>query len=215
MTSAVIAGASGLVGGRCLHHLLEQPQIARVTALVRTQLSLTNAKLEQRVVTFPAVIDAVPKDVDAAFCALGTTIKKAGSREGFAAVDKDAVLAFARASRTRGARCFVLVSSVGADPRSMNFYLRIKGEVEHDVSALGFETLHILRPSVLDGERAESRPAERISIAVLRKVSGVLGTGFKYAPIHVDVVGKAMVKLALSTARGVTVHESPALHALG
>ena len=212
--NAVIAGASGLVGGRCLHHLLEHPEVARVTALVRRPLPLTHPKLEQRTVAFPDVLEAIPKDVDDAFCALGTTMKKAGSREAFLAVDRDAVLGFARSCRERGARRFVLVSSLGADPRSMNFYLRVKGEVERDITALGFETVHILRPSVLDGERPESRPAERLSISVLRKVGGVF-PGFKYAPIHVDVVGKAMVKLALSDDRGATVHESTALHTLG
>lgn len=213
--SAVIAGASGLVGGRCLHHLLAHAEVARVTALVRAPLPLTHDKLAQRVVTFPDVADAIPKDVDDAFCALGTTMKKAGSREGFLLVDRDAVLAFARACRARGAKRFILVSSSGADPRSLSFYLRVKGEVERDITALGFATLHILRPSILDGERPESRPGERVGLALMRTVGNVLGTRFKYAPIHVDVVGRAMVSLALGEARGVIVHESPALHPSG
>jgi uncharacterized protein YbjT (DUF2867 family) len=214
MRTAAIAGASGLVGGRCLFHLLDHQEMERVTALVRKPLPVTHEKLEQRTVTFPSVEDAIPRDIEDAHCALGTTMKKAGSREAFLAVDRDAVLAFARACRARGARRFVLVSSSGADSRSMNFYLRVKGDVEHDVAALGFESLHVLRPSLLDGERAESRPGERFGLAVMRKVGAVLGTGFRYAPIHVDVVGRAMVKLALSPQRGVCVHESPALHAL-
>lgn len=212
MRSTVLAGASGLVGGRCLHHLLEHKDVVRVTALVRKPLPLEHAKLAQRSVSFPDVLDAVPKDVDDAFCALGTTMKKAGSREGFLAVDQHAVLAFARACRQRGARRFVLVSSMGADPRSPVFYLRVKGEVEREVSALGFEVVHLLRPAILDGVRAESRPAERLGLALMRTLGGALG---KYAPIHVDVVGKAMVALACSDARGVIIHESHALQTLG
>lgn len=206
--TVVIAGASGLVGGRCLAHLLAHPEVSRVVAFVRRPLGLQHDKLEER--AFDAL--DVPKDVEDAYCALGTTMKKAGSREAFLQVDRDAVLRFARAARERGARRFILVSSLGADPRSINFYLRTKGEVERDVSALGFDAVHLLRPSILDGERAESRRGERLGLAVMRGVGRALGTGFKYAPIHVDTVGRAMVKLAFSDARGATVHESPALH---
>jgi uncharacterized protein YbjT (DUF2867 family) len=212
--SVVIAGTSGLVGSHCLTHLLAHDDVAKVTAFVRKPLSLKHAKLSERPLGDVDPRGApwdMPKDVDDAHCALGTTMKKAGSREAFVKIDRDMVLAFARAAREAGARRFVLVSSLGADPRSMNFYLRVKGEVERDVGKLGFDAVHVLRPSVLDGDRAEARPAERFSISALRGVTRVLGTGFRYAPIHVDTVGRAMVKLAFTDVRGVTTHESPAL----
>lgn len=211
MRSVVIAGASGLVGGRCLAHLLAHPEVAKVTAFVRRPLSTKHAKLEERAL---ADLD-MPKDVEDAYCALGTTMKQAGSREAFLEVDRDTVLAFAKAARAAGARRFVLVSSLGADPRSVNFYLRTKGEVERAVCDMGFDAVHLLRPSILDGDRPESRPGEKLGLVAMRGVARVLGTGFKYAPIHVDTVGRAMVKLAFSDVRGATVHESPALQKLG
>lgn len=215
MRTAVIAGATGLVGGRCLAHLLDDERVGRVVALVRRPLALAHPKLTARTVDFAALsADAIPKDVDDAFCALGTTMKQAGSQEAFLAVDERAVLAFARACRQRGARRFVLVSSLGADPRSMNFYLRTKGQVEQAIAAMGYETLHVLQPSILDGERPERRPGEELGLTVMRGAARLFGAGWKYAPIPVDIVGKAMVRLAFSEVRGVHVHPSKALHAL-
>lgn len=212
--SVVIAGASGLVGSHCLRHLLAHDDVAKVTAFVRKPLGVTHAKLSERALGDVDPRGApwdMPKDVEDAHCALGTTMKKAGSRDAFLKVDRETVLAFARAAREAGARRFVLVSSLGADPRSMNFYLRVKGEVERDVGKLGFDSVHILRPSILDGDRPEARAAEKLGLVAMRGVTRVLGAGFRYAPIHVDVVGRAMVKLAFTDVRGVTIHESPAL----
>lgn len=220
---AVIAGASGLVGGRCLHHLLEHPGVARVVAIVRRPLTTPDAaspKLKQEVLAHwkdtGTLDNLMPKDIDDAYCALGTTMKKAGSQEAFLAVDRDAVLAFAAAARAHGARRFILVSSLGADARSMNFYLRTKGEVEEAIKKMGWDVVHVLRPSILDGERPESRPAERAGLAFARMISPVLrGIAPNYAPIHVDVVGGAMVRLAFSAPRGFFVHSSRDLQVLG
>jgi uncharacterized protein YbjT (DUF2867 family) len=212
----VVAGASGLVGGRCVHHLLAHEGVARVVVLVRRKLALEHAKLEQKIIAGfddnKALDDAMPKDVDDAYCCLGTTIKKAGSQQAFAAVDRDAVLAFAKAARAHGARRFLLVSSLGADARSMSFYLRTKGEAEEGLKATGFDTVHVLRPSILDGERQEERAGEKIGLAVARVFSPVLGN---YAPIHVDTVGRAMVKLAFTEPRGFMTHASKDLQKIG
>ena len=211
--TVVIAGASGLVGGRCLAHLLEHPDVGRVVSLGRRALDVKHAKLEQRTVDFARLdVESIPKDVEDAHCALGTTMKKAGSREAFVAVDKDAVLAFARATRARGARRFVLVSSLGADARALSFYLRVKGETEQAVGALGFDVVHVLRPSMLDGERAEARSVERMGLGIMRALAPVLGG---IAPIHVDVVGRAMVRLAFSDRFGICVHPSKAIASVG
>jgi uncharacterized protein YbjT (DUF2867 family) len=216
---AVIAGGSGLVGGRCLHHLLVHPEVARVAAIVRRPLGLTPEGHEKLVelrlddLTSEAKLDDVmPKDIDDAYCALGTTMKKAGSREAFLKVDKTAVLAFAKVARAHGARRFLLVSSIGADARSMNFYLRTKGEVQDALKGIGYDVVHVLQPSILDGDRPESRPAEKLGLALSRALAPVLG---KYAPIHVDVVGRAMVRLAFREERGYLVHGSKELQAIG
>jgi uncharacterized protein YbjT (DUF2867 family) len=127
---------------------------------------------------------------DAAFCCLGTTIKKAGSPEGFRAVDLDAVVTFARAAKQKGAKVFLHVSSLGADARSSMLYNRVKGQAEEAVAALGFESVYAFRPSVLDGERAESRPMEKVSLVVGRALGPLLG---KYRPTLVSSVAEAMV----------------------
>lgn len=214
--SVVIAGASGLVGSHCLRHLLAHDDVARVTAFVRKPLGVTDAKLKERALGDVDPRGApwdMPKDIDDAHCALGSTMKKAGSRDAFVKIDRDTVLAFARAARSAGARRFVLVSSLGADPRAMNFYLRVKGEVERDIGKLGFDVVHVLRPSILDGDRPEARAGEKLGLVAMRGVARVLGDTFRYAPIHVDTVGRAMVKLAFTDVRGATVHESPTLQA--
>ncbi len=202
-----IAGASGLVGGRLLAHLLGDPRVERVVAYGRRPLALKDDKLEERDL---AALD-VPKDVDDAYCALGTTMKKAGSREAFLAVDKEAVLRFARACRAAGCRRFLLVSSLGADLRSINFYLRTKGEVEDALREVGFDVVHVMRPSFIDGNRVDSRPGERVGLAVARAFKGVLG---KYAPVHADVIARAMAALAFSDRFGFCVHESRDIAAL-
>lgn len=215
MRSVVIAGASGLVGARCLHHLLAHDEVERVTAFVRRPLGITHSKLQERPLETLAPLD-MPKDVEDAYCALGTTMKQAGTREQFIKVDRDMVVKFARAAREAGARRFILVSAQGADPRSVAFYMRVKGDVERDITRLGFDQVAILRPSVLEGDRKQSRPGEAFAVTAMTAVSRIFGgTRFKYAPIHVDTVGRAMVKLAFSDVRGVTTVESPELQKIG
>jgi uncharacterized protein YbjT (DUF2867 family) len=136
----VIAGASGVVGSRALQRLLAREDVARVVALGRRALPLEHPKLVSKAVDFrdEAVLEAaIPKGTAVAVCCLGTTMKTAGSRAAFRAVDHDAVVAFGRAALRRGARRFLLVSSVGADAGSSNFYLRTKGEAEDSLARLG------------------------------------------------------------------------------
>ncbi|HEY4220497.1 MAG TPA: NAD(P)H-binding protein [Myxococcota bacterium] len=210
--NVAIAGATGLVGQQLLAQLLADERVARVTALVRRPLLITSEKLIGRVVDFSGDLEEhVPKDLDDAYCALGTTMKVAGSREAFIAVDKTAVLAFARACRARGARRFLLVTSVGADARSMTFYLRVKGETEEAVRALGFDAVHVMRPSFLDGKRVDSRPGEKIGLALFRVLKPVLGN---YGPIDVGVVARAMIRAAYSDRFGNFVHDNRAIESL-
>jgi uncharacterized protein YbjT (DUF2867 family) len=212
--TALVAGASGLVGGLLLDALLESPLYREVCSLGRRPVSKQHPRLTQRTVDFARLeAEALPA-ADDAFCCLGTTIKKAGSQQAFRAVDYDAVLAFAQAARKAGARRFLVVTALGADPRSRVFYNRVKGEVEEALKGQGFESLIILRPSLLLGERAESRPGERAAI-VVSKALGPLLRPFGGRPIEARTVARAMLALARDTAPGVRVALSGELQDLG
>jgi uncharacterized protein YbjT (DUF2867 family) len=153
---ALLAGASGLVGGYALSALLDAPEVRRVVALTRRPLPHEHPRLANRIVRF-AQLEAQLKGTvcDVALCCLGTTRRQAGSSEQFREVDLTAVLDFARAALAAGAKRFVVVSSVGADPAAKNFYLRTKGEMEQGLIAQGFASLDILQPSLLIGWRGE------------------------------------------------------------
>lgn len=199
--TALLLGATGLVGARCLEHLLREPTYARVICLVRRPLPEgsarpAEAKLEERVVDFDA-ISAVPK-ADDVYCAIGTTMKKAGSKEAFRRVDHDIPLRVIQLAVQNGAERVALVSSVGASASSSTFYLKTKGELEDAVAALPLRAFHVFRPSFLAGDRAESRAGEKIALGVMRVAQGLLVGGLhKYRPVSVDDVGKAMVSAML------------------
>lgn len=168
--------------------LAEYEQVAAVT---RRPLGVSAPNLRE--VAFGGDFESVGP-VDAAFCCLGTTIRKAGSQEAFRKVDFDAVADFARAARKSGARHLALVSSVDASTKSPNFYLRVKGEAEQTVSGLGFKGVYLLRPSFLVGERAESRPGEKIGIAVARTLGFLMiGPLARYRAIDAAIVARAML----------------------
>ena len=199
--TAIVAGATGLVGSHVLSLLIESPHYTGVTALVRRRLDREHPKLKQLVVDF----DRLPPlpEADDVFCALGTTIKKAGSREAFRRVDYEYPVAIARQAAEAGDAQFLLVSSVGADRHSSNFYLRTKGEVEDAIGALPFRGLHVFRPSFLIGERADSRPGERFGIAAARIVGPLLaGPLRKYRAIPAEAVARAMVESAVRAEAG-------------
>lgn len=212
--TALVAGASGLVGGHLLDALLESPLYAQVHSLGRRPLPKQAPQLVQHTVDFARLDGVALPPVDDAFCALGTTIKKAGSQEAFRAVDHDAVLAFAHAARKAGARCFVVVTALGADPRSRIFYNRVKGEAEASLQGVGFESLVIVRPSLLLGERAEHRRGEHAAI-VLSKALGPLLRPFASRPIEARTIARAMLHLAREAPPGARVVPSGELHALG
>src|SRR5258708_2620144 len=182
MTTALILGSTGLVGGHCLSRLLATSHYERVVAIVRRPLP-THPKLTQLVTDFEKLDKLEPCPITDVYCALGTTIKKAGSQEAFRKVDYDYPLQLAEWAIRMGAKQFLLVSSVGADPKSASFYLRVKGELESAVSKLPYEAVHIFRPGVLLGERPETRPMERFAIKVLTACQFALVGGLrKYRP---------------------------------
>jgi uncharacterized protein YbjT (DUF2867 family) len=214
MKTAWIAGASGLVGSQLLSCLLGDPLFATVVSLGRKPLAAVSPKLVQRNVDFASLDVAGLPLPDLAFCALGTTIGKAGSKEAFRAVDHDAVLAFAKAAQSAGAGGFLVVTALGANAKSSVFYNRVKGEVEADLRALGFASLSIAQPSLLMGDRAESRPIERAGVVASRLFAGVLKF-FDARPIEAKVVARALVALAHDLPPGATVYPSGQLQKLG
>jgi len=207
--TALLAGATGLVGGCLLDELLRNPAWGRVVALVRRELRRKHARLLQRFADYEQLDDL--SDVLAAddvFCCLGTTMRKAGSRDAFYKVDFTYVHELARAALAHGATQFLLVSALGANPRSRIFYSRVKGQVEDAVSRLPYRAVHIFRPSLILGERAERRTGERIGMAVARVVSPLLiGSLRRYRPIPAADVARAMVRAALAGTQGIEIWE--------
>jgi uncharacterized protein YbjT (DUF2867 family) len=205
--NAWLAGATGLVGGELLRQLVDDPAFGAVVAPVRRALPLERPKLRAVAVDFARreTLAALAPAPDVAFSCLGTTMKRAGSRAAFRAVDLEAVLTFARAARAAGARTFLHVTALGADPASRVFYNAVKGEAEAAVAALGFESACALRPSILDGDRAERRPAERVGLAVARALGPLLG---KYRPTPAAAVAAAMRRLAVAPRPGAAVVEA-------
>jgi len=205
------------VGGHVLRQLLEDPDYDRVTALTRRPLALTHKKLVQRVVDFDrlAEVGDFPRVHDV-FCCLGTTIKQAGSQEAFRKVDLAYVVELGRMAVRHRASQFLVVTAVGADPRSRVFYNRVKGEAEEAVRRLQFDAIQIFRPSLLLGSRPQSRPAESIARVLSPLVAwAFLGPLARYRPIKAATVARAMVRIAREAPRGAHVYESDAIRRLG
>ena len=214
--TAIVAGASGLVGGHCLRRLLASGLHEHVVAFVRGPLNVTHKRLEQRTVDFERLgrMSAFPRVQDV-FCCLGTTMKKAGSEAAFRKVDYEYVVRLAETSRRTGADHFYLVSAIGADPKSRVFYSRVKGEAEDSVAKLAFAGVHIFRPSFLIGRRLERRLGEAAGIAAARLVSGFFfGPARKYRPIKADTVARAMIVIAREGSPGAHIYYADEMEGL-
>ncbi|MFL5353135.1 oxidoreductase [Archangium sp.] len=212
--TALVAGASGLVGGHLLDTLLGDERYQQVHSLGRRPLPKQHPKLAQHTVDFARLEDSALPAAQDAFCCLGTTLKKAGSQEAFRAVDHDAVLAFAQAAKKAGVQRFLVVTALGANPRSRVFYNRVKGEVEQALAGMGFESLIIAQPSLLLGARAESRPGEHAAIIASRLLAPLLRP-LASRPIEARTVARAMAALALEAPKGTRVVPSGELQKLG
>jgi uncharacterized protein YbjT (DUF2867 family) len=207
MRTALVVGASGLVGSALVRMLLKSIHYNQVHILVRKELHRTNKKLVQHVVDFDQLA-TLPFDfkVDDAFCTLGTTIAKAGSQDAFIRVDHDYVIAFAEKALSMGAKGCYVVSSMGANPKSRIFYSRVKGQMEEKLKTLNFSGLAIFRPSLLLGPRTEKRAGEKFSGYMMKALDFMIPS--KYKAIHVDKVAKKMVEVALKGEKGVHILDS-------
>lgn len=212
--SVALLGATGLVGGECLRLLMREPTFSRVVVISRRAVALEHYRSGNRVPELQ-VLDfsqlerhAAVFAVDQVICALGTTIRNAGSQGAFREVDFTYPLTAARIAYQQGARHFLLVSAIGANTRSRIFYNRVKGEIEEAVLAIPFRSHTIVRPSLLLGDRAEFRFGERIAAHL-----GLLMPA-KYKPVAASAVAHALVSAALDDRPGKRIIESAEIRTL-
>lgn len=214
--TALVLGASGLIGRHCVDLLLEDAGYREVHTLVRSSQGRTHAKLREHVAPFSALASEIQKiGPQELFCCLGTTIKKAGSQDAFRQVDYEYPLRAAETASRVGLEHFLIVTALGASATSSVFYNRVKGEVERDLRKLGLPCLSIFRPSLLLGERAEERAGERIGAVVAKVVGPLLVGGLrKYRAIDGVAVARAMLRVAHEHKSGTRVLESDDIAAL-
>jgi uncharacterized protein YbjT (DUF2867 family) len=210
--SVLLAGATGLVGSECLRLLLADAGVERLVVIARREIPATllpsgyGSKLEMYKIDFARLEKHVELLAESqVFCAIGTTLKQAGSRERFRDVDYGYGFALARFAVQQGAQHFLLVSATGANARSRVFYSRVKGELEDAVRGLPYRSITIARPSFLEGAREQSRPFERIGLRLAAFAPR------RYRPVPAQRVAEALVRAADADVQGVRIIESEAM----
>jgi len=218
LKNAAIIGATGLVGQQLLKLLLASDRYEQVHSISRRRIDLESPKLIQHITPLDS-IDSVQASVsiDDAFCTLGTTIKVAGSQENFARVDRDYVCAFANWTKRNGTTAMAVNSSLGADSRSGNFYLKTKGEMEDCLCETGFDSLTIVRPSLLvPVGRTPKRPGEEIAYIALQLFGWLLvGPARRYRAVKPIQVARALLASATRHEPGVHFIENEAIDLAG
>lgn len=206
--TAIIAGASGLIGRSLTQLLIKSDDYGQIIALVRKPLGIQHEKLTEQTVDFNAIEDMEDfPEGDDIFCCLGTTMKKAGSKDAFYKVDFTYPYELAQRALKAGAMRFFLVSALGAKLNSRVFYNKVKGELEDKISFLNYRTIYIFKPSLLRGNRGESRPGESFAQAMTRIIP-FIGPWKKYRPIHADKVADSMMKVAKQEDKGCYFYQS-------
>ncbi|PSL42620.1 uncharacterized protein YbjT (DUF2867 family) [Chitinophaga niastensis] len=215
--TAIVIGATGLTGTHLVSALLQDPAFGKVKVLIRKPWAHSRAGLESIIVDFEDEENlAAALHGDVLFCCIGTTIKKAGSQEKFSAVDYGIPVRCARIAQAQGVRAFLMISSIGANPHSRNFYLRTKGETEEAIFKTGFPGTYIFRPSFLIGDRNEFRLGEWIGKYLIQLFYFLLqGRWKKYRGIKAATVANAMVRTARQEDIGIHIFESDAIQQIG
>ena len=190
--TALLVGATGLIGSFLLQRLLASERYASVTVWARRDIGRAHPKLTVEITDFER-LEERRADAEDVFCCLGTTIKQAGSQAAFRRVDHDYPVALAHAAARSGAQRLLVISALGANPDSTVFYNRVKGEMEANVRAAGVPKTVFFRPSLLSGPRVEPRLGEKVGLVVGKILGPLLG---RYRPIHADLVAAAMLKAA-------------------
>lgn len=207
---ALVVGATGLVGSELIKILLASSEYDTVTAWVRKPTGISNQKLEEKIIDFDMLENChIDGHADDVFCCLGTTIKKAKTRKAFQKVDLEYPLVLGRWAKKKGVSQFLVISAMGADPKSMIFYNKTKGQLEQGLKEIGLKGLHIFRPSLLLGKRNEFRFWESTFTVILRLVPFIFaGPLKKYRPIQGRDVADAMYRKAVRGKKGTHVYLS-------
>lgn len=217
MKTALIIGSTGLTGSHLLNILLESAAYDKVITFERRDTGKTHAKLTQHIIDFDKPESYQDLVVgDDFFCTIGTTIKKADSKEAFRKVDYEYPQKFASFAIKNNVKQFLIISSLGTDKASRNFYLKTKGEIEDFLKHSSFESVAILRPSLLLGDRNEFRLAEKTAALFMKIFSFLfIGSIKKYKPIESETVAKALFRIAQKNLKGFTIYESGEIQQIG
>lgn len=213
MKTALIVGATGLVGGFVLKYLLDDDYFSEVIVLSRKPSGTQHSKLKEILVDFDKIEDyAADIKADVIFCCLGTTIKDAGSQDAFKKVDYEYPLRIAEIAKKNGSTKYLIITALGSSKSSIVFFNRVKGEIEDAIGKLNYDTLHILQPSLIIGQRNEKRIGEGIA-QKLSPIYNVMMFGplRKYKSINAEQIAKAMVHYAKLEDKGIYKHPSSEL----
>ncbi|MFZ4456199.1 MAG: NAD(P)H-binding protein [Bacteroidales bacterium] len=206
---ALLVGASGLIGQELLNQLFADERFESVTVWVRKTLDISHSKLVQKVIDFDALPEKLEHSVDYAFCALGTTIKKAGSETAQHKIDYEYVVEFAKVCKRSEVASLGVVSSLGANAKASNFYLRTKGEMEESLKSLQLNRLVFVRPSLLLGNRQEFRLGEVLMTPLIKLFAPLLvGKLRKYRGVEASKVAACLIRESITSNSGVTIIES-------
>jgi uncharacterized protein YbjT (DUF2867 family) len=217
MKTALIIGSTGLIGSQLLELLLESQEYSTVVTFVKRDSGIQHPKLTQHIIDFdkPQTYNELVQGDDF-FCTIGTTIKKAGNKEAFRKVDFEYPRQFATFAMQNKVKQFLIISSLGADKSSGNFYLKTKGEIEDFLKTCSFESVSVLQPSLLLGNRKEFRLGEKVGSFFMKAFSFLLlGNLKKYKPIESKTVAKALLAIAKKNDNGFKIYESDVIQQIG
>jgi uncharacterized protein YbjT (DUF2867 family) len=202
----IVIGSTGLIGSELLKLLEKDPSFTKITALVRKKTNLVSSKVLEMEVDFGSLPAVLFEKQDVVFCCLGTTIKKAGSKEAFRKVDYEYPLLTAKIAKEKGVEKFAIVTAMGSNPQSKIFYNNVKGDIENALKNINFGSLGIFRPSMLLGDRSEVRTGERIGQAIMKLFSWAIPKNYK--AIQAKSVAIAMVNFAKRKQKGNIIIEN-------